>query len=48
MRASGEAFEELARAEVLDGRCWSAPAVAGGRVFVRNAEEIVALELPTG
>lgn len=45
VRATGESFQELARARVLEGKCWTAPAVAGGRLFVRNSSEIVCLDL---
>jgi len=36
-KASAEKFDELSRAQVLSGRCWSAPVLANGRVYVRNA-----------
>lgn len=45
VRATGESFQELARAKVLNGRCWTAPAVAAGRLYVRNGSEIVCLDL---
>ncbi len=38
LRASPEKYEELARAKVLDGKCWTPPALAGGRIFARNAD----------
>ena len=37
---------ELARLEVLTGKTWNHPALVGDRLYVRNAEEMVALELP--
>jgi outer membrane protein assembly factor BamB len=36
-RASPEGFMPLAREAVLTGKCWTAPAVAGDRVYARNA-----------
>lgn len=36
-KANAEKFEELNRAQVLSGRCWSAPVLANGQLFVRNA-----------
>jgi outer membrane protein assembly factor BamB len=30
-------YEELARANVLSGKCWTAPALSDGRVYARNA-----------
>ncbi len=43
--ASPEAYRELARADVLDGKCWTTPALTGGRVFVRSTEEGKCLDL---
>ncbi len=36
-RAMPERFEELSRSTFLEGRCWTVPIVAGGRVYGRNA-----------
>jgi len=35
--ASPEEFKALARAKVLSGVCWTPPALADGRLYVRNA-----------
>ncbi|MCW8132509.1 MAG: PQQ-binding-like beta-propeller repeat protein [Planctomycetota bacterium] len=35
--ASPAAYEPAASAKVLDGRCWTPPVLANGRLFVRNA-----------
>jgi outer membrane protein assembly factor BamB len=35
--ASPENFKPLARAQVLGGLCWTPPALANGRIYVRNA-----------
>jgi outer membrane protein assembly factor BamB len=32
------------RLPVLNGRSWTPPALAGGRLYLRNAREMVALE----
>ena len=37
VRQSAESYSELARTEFLDGRCWTAPALAHGRLYGRNA-----------
>lgn len=42
-RASREALRVEARHRVLDGKTWTPPSIAGGRIFVRNALEAVAL-----
>jgi outer membrane protein assembly factor BamB len=39
------AYRELARAKVCD-HAWAHPAVAGGRLFVRDERELVCLQLP--
>lgn len=36
-KASPAQFEVISRTQVLDGRCWSAPVLANGKVYVRNA-----------
>jgi len=44
--ASPAAFTPLARAKVLSGVCWTPPALADGRLYVRNAKgELRCLEL---
>jgi len=37
VEATPEAYKPLAKAKVLTGRCWSAPALAGGMLYLRNA-----------
>ena len=37
-RAVPSAFEELARCQVLDGRCWTMPVLANGRIYCRSAD----------
>ncbi|MBI2929142.1 MAG: PQQ-binding-like beta-propeller repeat protein [Verrucomicrobia bacterium] len=40
------AYVELARARALEGRCWTPPALADGRLYCRNAgDDVVALAL---
>lgn len=46
VEAVPDAYKPLAQAKVLDGRCWSAPALANGRLFLRNAAgDLVCLDL---
>ena len=46
VEAVGEAYKLLAKARILEGRCWSAPVLANGRLFIRNAAgEAVCLDL---
>jgi outer membrane protein assembly factor BamB len=44
-KATPEKYTELARAQVLTGKCWTAPSVANGLVFCRSTKEIVCLDL---
>jgi outer membrane protein assembly factor BamB len=45
-QASSEEFKPLARAKVLSGVCWTPPALADGRLYVRNARgEVRCLDL---
>ena len=44
--ASPDGFRPLAGAEILTGKCWTSPAIAGGRLYARNASgEVVCVEL---
>ncbi len=36
--ATPEAYRPLARAQVLGGRCWTAPVLVHGRIYCRNAK----------
>lgn len=36
-KANAAKFEPISRTQVLKGRCWSAPVLANGRIYVRNA-----------
>ncbi len=46
VRASPQGLEELSRVEVLDAKTWNHPVLVGDRLYVRNGEEAVALEMP--
>jgi hypothetical protein len=37
VRAAPGAFQLLDRAQVLGGKCWTAPVLSHGRIYVRNA-----------
>lgn len=46
-RATPEKYEELARSDFLEGRCWTVPVLLDGRVYGRNATgRLVCVELP--
>ena len=40
-RADPQRFAPIARARVLRGRCWTPPALANGRLYVRNAQGLL-------
>ena len=37
--------KEIGRFQAIDGKTWNHPAIAGGRLYVRNAEEIACYQL---
>lgn len=37
--ARPDEYDELSRQDVLEGKCWSTPAYADGKIFVRSTEE---------
>jgi outer membrane protein assembly factor BamB len=43
--ASPLKYQELARAQVLDGKTWTVPTLSSGRLFVRNEQEMVCLKV---
>ncbi|HKY31581.1 MAG TPA: PQQ-binding-like beta-propeller repeat protein [Candidatus Polarisedimenticolia bacterium] len=43
--ATPSGFVEKGMVQALQGRCWTPPAMAGGRVYLRNHSEIVAYDL---
>ena len=45
--AKPDAFEELGQFQAIAGKTWNHPALAHGRLYVRNAEEIACYELAT-
>lgn len=46
VRANPEKLDEVARHKVLEGKTWNHAALVGNRIYVRNAEEAAAYELP--
>jgi len=43
--AAPDACTELARVDVLKGRTWTPPCLAGGQLYLRNEEELVRLDI---
>jgi outer membrane protein assembly factor BamB len=46
LRANPKELEELARVKVLSDKTWNHPVLVGNRLYVRNGEEAVCLEVP--
>lgn len=45
VEATPDAYTELARFQVMEGKAWTAPSLANGRLYLRDHDEIVALEM---
>ena len=45
VKANPEKLEEVAKFSALEGRCWNYPALAAGRLLVRNASEMVCYDI---
>lgn len=45
VQAAPDAYTELARFQAMEGKAWTAPALANGRLYLRDNDEIVALEM---
>ena len=46
VRASADAFTELARVPAIEGRTWNQPVLIGDVLVVRNGQEMAAFRLP--
>jgi outer membrane protein assembly factor BamB len=45
VKASPDAYTEVARFSALQGKTWNIPAIADGRLLVRNANEMAAYDI---
>jgi outer membrane protein assembly factor BamB len=45
IEVSPEAYKEKASAQVLEGRCWTVPTLAGGKLYLRNGKEMICLDV---
>jgi outer membrane protein assembly factor BamB len=48
VEAAPAEYRELARFQVMEGKAWTAPTLANGRLYLRDQDEIVALEMKAG
>ncbi|HEY9421149.1 MAG TPA: hypothetical protein VIW92_07025, partial [Thermoanaerobaculia bacterium] len=44
VEATPAGYREKGSAQLLSGRCFTAPTLANGRLYLRNQEEILALD----
>lgn len=46
VKASPDGFEEISRAQILNGKCWTVPVLANGLLYARNSEgHVVCIEM---
>ena len=45
VKATPESYQEVARADVLGGKCWTTPVVSNGRVYARSTTEAICLDV---
>ena len=43
--ATPDGYREIAKAKVIEGKCWSTPAFSNGRIYVRSTKEAACIEL---
>lgn len=43
--AKSDAYQELARAEIYGGQCWTMPVISNGKIFARNTKEGFCLDV---
>lgn len=44
LAADPAGYKELARADVLDGKCWTTPILSDGRIYARSTKEAVCVD----
>jgi outer membrane protein assembly factor BamB len=45
VKASPDQYSEVARFKAIEGKTWNYPAIAGGKLLVRNANEMAAFNI---
>ncbi len=45
VEATPERFNEITSFQALDGKCWTSPTLANGKLYLRNHKEIVAFDI---
>jgi outer membrane protein assembly factor BamB len=44
LEATPKEYRQLGAIRVLEGKCWTAPTLANGRLYLRNEEHLIALD----
>ena len=45
VEATPETFREKSKSQIFNGRCWTVPSIADGRIYARDENEIVCLDV---
>ena len=45
VEATPDGYNEVSTVQALSGKCWTVPTLAGGRLYLRNEKELVALDV---
>lgn len=45
VEATPDSFQEISSFQALDGKCWTSPTLANGKLYLRNHKEIVSLDI---
>jgi outer membrane protein assembly factor BamB len=48
VKASPDSYQELARFKAINGKCWTSPALANGKLYVRSTKEGACFDLASG
>jgi len=48
VKATPDGYQELARFQAIEGKTWNHPAMGGGRLLVRNANQMACFDLLDG
>jgi hypothetical protein len=45
VKAKPDSYQELARIEAIGGKCWSAPVLSDGKIYVRSTTEAACFDV---
>ncbi len=47
-KATPAGYQEVSKAKILDGKCWTTPTFANGKIYARSTKEAVCIDLKGG